>query len=106
MNKAQLLKYQESHRSFDPSDRELIRAVVLEVFRMHQTLFNQEYIWVSLRDYAKYHGLSSKTVYRAIESGRISEKNGGLAFGSSKPKARKRLNRLFDIELGRVHIPL
>jgi len=87
-------------------DKEIICGLMMQVMTSFSVILNQESLWVSMNDYCRFHGISPKTVYRAIDEGKITEKNGGLASGSEKPKMRKRLNRLFDIALGRVHIPL
>ena len=64
-----------------------------------------EDIWLPVARYAQLHGLSEKTVRRAIEEGCITEQNGGLAPGGSGYKARKRIHRFFDIQAGGVFWP-
>lgn len=106
MNKAQLLKQFDVERSIGQSDPDAMRAFMLEVLARYQWLFNQDQLWITPKEYSKFHGLSEKTVHRSIADGRISVKNGGLASGSDKPKARKRVHKFFDVDLGKIHIPL
>jgi len=106
MNKAQLLDQLASESPTATVDQKVMGSFLLESLTRFQWLFNQDLLWITPKDYAKFHGISEKTVHRSIADGRISVKNGGLASGSDKPKARKRVHKFFDIDLGRIHIPL
>jgi len=65
----------------------------------------EDEMWLPINRYCRVHGLSEKTVRRAIEQGVINESNEGLAPGGELPKARKRIHKFFDIHVGCVRWP-
>lgn len=86
-------------------DESLIGILAVQVAQRIQTLFSMEQLWLPVEDYARYHGLSVKTVRRAIMDGRITVKKGGLAPGCDVPGARKRIHRFFDPSLEKIVWP-
>lgn len=75
------------------------------LFARIQAYLDMDEMWLSVERYAQLHGLSPKTVRRAIELCGITEENGGLPVGASAPRARKRVHRFFDIKAGMVVWP-
>ncbi len=86
-------------------DESLIGNLAAAVASRIQHMFSMDQLWLSVEDYARFHGLSEKSVRRAIEAGRISVKKGGLAPGSDVSGARKRIHRFFDPSLEKVIWP-
>jgi len=86
-------------------DPDKLNTLILDLFKGYQSFVLERKIWVSIPEYALKYGISEKTVYRAIEDQIITEENGGLAIGSSKPRARKKIHLFFDIAQKCVNFP-
>jgi len=86
-------------------DPAFIGAIAAQVAQRIQAMFATDELWVPIDRYCRLHGLAIKTVRRAIESGRITEHNGGLAPGCGTIGARKRIHRFFDPHLEKVVWP-
>ncbi len=85
--------------------RQQLDILAASIFARIQAYLDMEEMWLPVDRYAQLHGLSPKTVRRAIELGGISEENGGLPVGAGSPRARKRVHRFFDIKAGEVVWP-
>jgi len=86
-------------------DDEVVGQIAAQVANRIQLMFSMDQLWLSVEDYARFHGLSAKTVRRAIEGNRITVKKGGLAPGSDLRGARKRIHRYYDSHLEKVVWP-
>lgn len=86
-------------------DPNKLNTLILDLFKEYRGFVLESKIWVSIPEYALKYGISEKTVYRAIEDQIITEENGGLAIGSSRPRARKKIHLFFDITQKRLNFP-
>lgn len=68
-------------------------------------LLDEQRLWLTIEEYAKYHGTSKSSVEKAISNGVINTDNGGLKKGCEKPKAKKLIFRFFNHLIGRVDYP-
>lgn len=85
--------------------RQQLDQLASSIFSRIQSYLDMDEMWLPVDRYAQLHGLSTKTVRRAIEHGIINEENGGLPTGASWPRARKRIHRFFDIKAREVLWP-
>lgn len=68
-------------------------------------LLDSKRIWMSIEEYAEYHGTSRSSIEKAIASGIINVENGGLKKGTEKRGATKLIFRFFNHLIGQVNYP-
>ena len=83
----------------------IVKQAVSQTIQNLTLLIDEKKIWLSIEDYAKYHGTSRSSVEKAIVGGLISIQNGGLKDGTDRLKARKLIFKFFNHLVGKVQYP-
>lgn len=83
----------------------LIKKTCDEMFHRMLLVIDESRIWLSIEEFAEYHGTSRSSVERALANETINVDNGGLKAGTDKPKAKKLIFRFFNHLTGKVEYP-